>query len=80
MKERMPHNQFNHMRNLSSEVGLHGQFYHGIYYDHGHPQISKEKHAKMCAKLARRATICELPQLEGFLDNGIVTVVYSRRR
>ena len=46
MKELAP-NQQRHLKNLVGEVGLHGQFYKGIYYEHGVPQISKEKQEKI---------------------------------
>lgn len=70
MKE-LPPNQQRHLQNLVGKVGLHGQFYKGIYYDHGTPQISKEKQAKIEEKLASHGVIFQyheepkVPQLIG---------------
>lgn len=44
MKETLPKNILNHADNLAH---AHGFFYHGIYYNHGVPQISKEKMEKI---------------------------------
>lgn len=48
---------FRHLTGLSGPQGLHGQFYKGIYYDHGVPQISKEKQAKQQEKFATQGNI-----------------------
>lgn len=64
MSKELPPNQQRHRNNLSSPVGLHGQFYKGIYYDHGVPQISKEKAEKIKARLEERGTIFDRKRQE----------------
>jgi hypothetical protein len=46
--------QQRHLENLTI---LHGFFYHGIYYHHGQPQISKENQEKGKEKSGRAETI-----------------------
>ena len=76
--ERLRPNQRRHIQNLLSPVGLDAQFYHGVYYRHGVPQISKEKQEGIDARLACSQVIFR-SCIDGLLNNGNV-VVYRRKK
>ena len=75
MGEHLKPNQIRHQLNLSSPVGLDGQFYHGIYYKNGVPQISKEKQARIDERLAERQLT--LPDTPIFQELPLVGEIYN---